>query len=1258
MLLYDAVRAEREYVALCDHIRQTRHNKNHYPTLVTGLSEGARDAFYATLARDLRDAYPNRPILWILPEEKAVLRVAHILEEAGLSFRTFPGRDLVFDNITASREYEWERIAALCAIQNNTCDAVITTPDAALSYTIPRVRLAEASFTLDMDTPCPLDALIDRLSDAGYARVELVDGVGEFAVRGGIVDIYPVSADHPVRLELWGDDIDSMGIFDPLTQRKIEAVSSCFIPPAHEILLSAEGKKSLLAQIRAQLKRCTSEEGAAALRGEEEVLTGGREPGFLDKYISFLYPERECLFSYFSDTDADPKAGPAPLNTPFLAEDTGRIEERLTAAEYHMREAITGLLEARTIQPKYAEYTRYKADYAYVIGRSRAILCDTFTPAGSQKLAGIFSFRAKQLVSYADSYETLLEDVRHYRSEGYRLVLLSENNLSAKALADSLHDEEIPTIDGQPDMPYAALIPGVPAILTGVECTGFALTDSRFALLSTFGSHSAYARAVRTSAKRKKKKQSAAEKILSYADLTVGDYVVHVHHGVGQYMGIETIRDIEGAGRDYVKIKYAGADALFLPCDQLDMISKYIGAHAEDGLLKLSKMGGTEWKKTTARVRAAAKEMAKELTQLYAARLRRPGFAFGADDEMQRAFESVFPYEETDSQISAIAEVKADMQRPTPMDRLLCGDVGYGKTEVALRAAMKAIESGKQVALLVPTTILAMQHYQTALSRFRGLPVTVEILSRFRTPKQQEEILRRLRRGEIDLIIGTHRLVSRDVVFRDLGLVIIDEEQRFGVAHKEKLKTLSENVDCLTLTATPIPRTLNMAMSGIRDMSVLDEAPGDRVPIQTYVLEYDELILSEALKKELRRGGQVFWLHNRVEDIDLCAARVSSMVPDAVIAVAHGKMEKEEISDIWQQLVTGEVDILISTTIIETGIDVPNANTLVIENADRMGLSQLHQIRGRIGRSARRAYAYFTYPKGKLLSEISTKRLQAIREYTEFGSGFKIAMRDLEIRGAGNILGAEQHGHMDSVGYDLYIKILNEAILEEKGEALPKKTETTVSLSTDAYLPESYVSSAAQRIDLYKKIAAIETEEDMSDILDEMTDRFGTPPKAATSLVRIACLRATASALHITRIDAKERTVLFYPVSFDAARWLETAKQLAPADASRPVTDATDRSSQGAGKRAPRGTATPPTAGKYTPLARAAAMVSAGNRAKARSTAAQAPAAIRLTVSAGQTPCVAAHIRGTGDTSLLSGTEAVLRAYAKAGEPAEETEIT
>ena len=636
--------------------------------------------------------------------------------------------------------------------------------------------------------------------------------------------------------------------------------------------------------------------------------------------------------------------------------------------------------------------------------------------------------------------------------------------------------------------------------------------------------------------KKKRKKRSGTETILSYNDLEIGDYVVHEVHGIGQYMGIENLT-VDGVSRDYINIHYAGSDRLFLPVDKLDMVSKYIGAHADDGMVRLSKFGGSEWGRAKAKAKAAVKDIAKDLIQLYAERSRRPGYAFPPDDDMQADFEAAFEYEETDCQLDAIEDIKNDMMSTVPMDRLLCGDVGFGKTEVAMRAAYKAVIGGKQVAVLVPTTILAIQHYQTFTSRMRATPVTVDMISRFRTPKQQAQSVRNLKNGSTDIIIGTHRLVSKDIEFKDLGLLVIDEEQRFGVTHKERLKQLSGNIDVLTLTATPIPRTLNMAMGGIRDISVLDEAPGDRLPVQTYVLEHDELIIIEAIRRELRRGGQVFYLYNFVESIDGCAAKLHKAIPEARITVAHGKMDKDQLEEIWEDMINGEIDILVSTTIIETGIDVPNANTLIVENAQRLGLSQLHQIRGRVGRSARRAYAYFTYPKDRVVNEIATKRLEAIRDYAEFGAGFKIAIRDLEIRGAGNILGAEQHGHLDAVGYELYIKLLNEAVLEERGEKPKEKIECTVTLNCDAFIPEKYVQYPAQRMGLYKKIAAIECEEDREDVLDEMIDRYGEAPKQATNLLTIALVRAAARRCGVTSIIEEQSIIKIRQNDIDFMIW-------------------------------------------------------------------------------------------------------------------------
>ena len=630
---------------------------------------------------------------------------------------------------------------------------------------------------------------------------------------------------------------------------------------------------------------------------------------------------------------------------------------------------------------------------------------------------------------------------------------------------------------------------------------------------------------------------------MSYADLSVGDYVVHESHGIGRYLGITTM-EVDGVTRDYVTIQYAGSDRLFMPVEKLDKVSKYIGARADDDTLRLSKFGGAEWGKTKAKTKASLKNIAKELIKLYAERMRRPGFAFPKDDDFQRDFESAFEYEETSAQLDATEDIKEDMEKPRPMDRLLCGDVGYGKTEVALRAAYKAIVAGKQVALLVPTTILALQHYQTATSRMRAFAVNVEMLSRFRTDKQQKKIIADIARGDIDLIIGTHRLLSNDIKFSDLGLLIVDEEQRFGVAQKEKIKQAAGTVDVLSLSATPIPRTLNMAMTGIRDISVLDEAPGDRMPVQTYVLEHDDIIIMDAIKRELRRGGQVFYLHNTVETIDGVAAKIAKEIPEATVVTAHGKMDKERLEAIWADMTAGKIDVLVCTTIIETGVDVPNANTLIVDSAHRMGLSQLHQLRGRVGRSSRRAYAYFTYPRGRALSEIAEKRLEAIREYAEFGAGFRIALRDLEIRGAGSILGAEQHGHLDDVGYDMYVKLLNEAVLEEKGEKPAERTECTVTISQDAYLPASYVPSGAQRMALYKRIAHITSQQDADELYDELLDRYGEPPAATGTLLDIALLRHRAEQCGITAVTQSGGDIRIVPSEFDPLIWQELSASM------------------------------------------------------------------------------------------------------------------
>ncbi|MBQ8508336.1 MAG: transcription-repair coupling factor [Clostridia bacterium] len=1138
-LIAESILLEKELDDILRSISSRRHEAAH-PIQVSGLSDGARAVFYAAVIRKIRESC-GLPALLIVADEKEGLRLSNALSELGLSPLTYPLRDFVFHNITASREYEHERLKALSAFAADSTpyDCVITTPDAAMQYTIPVETLRADTITISMDNPCDMSALIERLEACGYVRAEMVDGVGQYSVRGGIIDIFPPYAEHPVRMELFDDEIDQMGWFDIMTQRKIENITSITITPAREIVTTPAQREEIRKAASAQRKKAAEERVRVELAAELEAIDGGLELDFIDKYLSLVYEQHTTLTDYAVEC-----ASRCELRHPLIfVQETTACLERMRAYDFHITSEVESLLEKGEVSARYADYSRHEDFYAAFLDKSGALLCDTFAPSQSAyKLAGMYAFRTKQTVSYADNIELLCEDLTAYAASKFRTVVLCENDVTARGVVQELTERGLTAVKQPEDKPYGILtLPeGVTLVIAGFNLAGFELTSTRFALLSMYQNPNSYSRTILSHGRSKKNAHSSQEKILSYNDLSVGDFVVHANHGIGQYMGIEQLT-VVGVTKDYIKIKYAGSDLLYLPTDQLDMVSKYIGAHSESGAVKLSKMGGTEWVKAKTRAKAAAKSMAKELIRLYAERQRREGFAFEPDDEFQREFEAAFEYEETDGQLQSISEIKHDMESSVPMDRLLCGDVGFGKTEVAMRAAFKAVMSGKQVALLVPTTILAMQHFQTLLSRMRGFPVKIDMLSRFRTAKQQAETLRRLRRGEVDIIVGTHRLVSNDVVFKDLGLVIVDEEQRFGVAQKEKLKQIAGNVDVLTLTATPIPRTLNMAMSGIRDMSVLDEAPGDRFPVQTFVMEYDELIIAEAIKKELRRGGQVFFLHNTVDDIDAVAMRISRAVPDARIATAHGQMDKEQLSDIWRGMVMGEIDILVSTTIIESGVDVPNANTLIIDHADRLGLSQLHQIRGRVGRSSRRAYAYFTYPPNLSLTEIATKRLAAMREYTEFGSGFKIALRDLEIRGAGNLLGAEQHGQLDSIGYDLYVKILNEAVLEEKGEVKQPKYESKIDVSLDAYLPEKYIKSESQRMDIYKKIAHIELPEDLDDLADELMDRFGEIPRQADTLMYVSLARALCSQARIPKIEHKGQLISIIPEVFDPVRWAEAA---------------------------------------------------------------------------------------------------------------------
>lgn len=1118
-----SVRMDREYEQILECVRQQMRQKA-LPLVVSGMPPVVENAFITAFAQDFIDTF-GCGILVLMPDDQSVIRLTDFLCAQGIDAYRFVQREWNLYNITASHESEHERLFVLSKILAEQFSVVVTTPAAALGYTMPREVLDVHRFCYGAGDIADLKELSSLLLEMGYVRVDSVDYPGQFSVRGGILDVFPPQGPEnrlPYRIEFFGDEIDRICVFDPLTQRVTENRDLVWILPVHEVLYGPKEQAAIRKKVEACLKACSSEDGRKELLQELAAIDGGQPLHFVDKYISLIYPQKECLLNYFSK------------KTAVLICGTNALREQTEALGKLEAEMITGLLEHGVILGGTAEFSAPAVRFENFSAQNLFVHINTFAVGlGGVRISGMFTYRCRQLASYFKNYSLLKDDLESYVKNKYRIMLACENEAEIKSMMESLRQDGFQTVSLGEDASVSDLVPGVVYLCREPLESGYELFVPKFAALTLFGTDS-----VKFAPRRKKKPQKvpAGQKILSYADLEIGDYVVHVNYGIGKYLGIQNLT-VAGVSRDYINIQYAGSDKLFLPVDNLDMVSRYIGAHSDDGLLKLSKMGGADWQKAKSRAKSAVRDMAKSLIALYAERMRKSGFAFPADDQMQRDFESSFEYEETQSQLSAIEEIKRDMQRPVPMDRLLCGDVGFGKTEVALRAAFKAIEAGKQVALLVPTTILALQHFQTAVSRMRNFPVKVEMISRFRTARQQSEILRALKRGEIDLIIGTHRLISSDVQFKNLGMLIVDEEQRFGVAQKERLKQMDTNIDVLSLSATPIPRTLNMAMGGIRDMSVLDEPPEDRLPVQTYVLEHDPIIIGEAIRHELARGGQVFYLYNRVESIDQLAAKIAREHPSASVAVAHGQMEREEIEEIWQALIDGKIDILVCTTIIETGVDVPNANTLIIEDADHMGLSQLHQLRGRVGRSGRRAYAYFTYRQGKVVSEIASKRLAAIREYAEFGGGFRIALRDLEIRGAGNMLGAEQHGHFDAVGYDMYIKLLNEAVLEEKGEAPVEAKECKMDIPLDAYIPETYIFSSAGRMEMYKKIALIETAADFDDVADELFDRYGEFGKPVHNLMQISLARHMAQRAGLSLVRVQNGEISLFADRFDVARW-------------------------------------------------------------------------------------------------------------------------
>lgn len=968
---------------------------------------------------------------------------------------SYPAKDLLFFQADIHGNLlTRQRMKVIKALLEEKELTVVTSIDGCMDFLESLEKIKEQLIHYESDSTVDTEQLKNQLVALGYERVGQVEMPGQFSVRGGIVDIYCLTEENPWRIELWGDEIDSIRSFDPESQRSLENLEELTIYPAVEHI------------------------------GDKDMVS----------FLDYFPEERTIIF----------------LDEPNrLTEKGGAVEEEYRQSRMHREEKGSRNLPENWL----CSFEQLQKE---LNKRNCISVCALEPKQAGWKVREKFYLEVKSISAYNNSFELLVKDLHQYKKQGYRIALLSGSRTRAERLAKDLQEEGLAAFYGQD---YdREICPGEIMVVYGHAKKGFEYPLIKFAVMTEsdiFGQEQ----------KKKKKKNYSGSRIQDFAELSIGDFVVHEKHGLGIYRGIEKV-EVDRIVKDYIKIEYRGGSNLYIPATQLDCLQKYSGADASKAP-KLNKLGTQEWNKTKSKVRGAVKNIAKELVELYAVRQEKEGYVCGPDTVWQREFEEMFPYEETEDQLSAIEDAKRDMESTRIMDRLICGDVGYGKTEVALRAAFKEVQESRQVAYLAPTTILAQQIYNTFVQRMKEFPVRVELLCRFRTPAQQKKAIEDLKKGQVDVIIGTHRVLSKDVQFKNLGLLIVDEEQRFGVTHKEKIKQLKKDVDVLTLTATPIPRTLHMSLIGIRDMSVLEEPPMDRMPIQTYVMEYDEETVREAINRELRRGGQVYYVYNRVTDIADVALRIAKLVPDARVDFAHGQMSERELENVMYSFVNGDIDVLVSTTIIETGLDISNVNTMIIHDSDRYGLSQLYQLRGRIGRSNRTAYAFLMYRKNVMLKETAEKRLAAIREYTDLGSGFKIAMRDLELRGAGNLLGAQQHGHMNAVGYDLYCKMLNEAVKEAKGIHTMEDFETSVDLNVDAYIPDSYISNEFQKLDIYKRIAGIETQQDYDDMLEELLDRFGEPGKAVLNLLAIAKLKAIAHQGYVTEIKQTGKTVRF-----------------------------------------------------------------------------------------------------------------------------------
>lgn len=1091
-------------------------NKGQYPLSAYGLSESGKSYL-------INGIFENR--------ENSIVIVTHndieaknLYEDLSLystEVYYFPVREVVFYNIDAiSGDLRWARLKVIKEIlQNRDKKIVITSIDALTSLYTPREYYFNYSMNISQGSELDLKDLSKKLTECGYERVESVEGKGEFSYRGGILDVFPPTSVYPYRIELFGDEVDSIRTFNTESQRSIEKIKSFDIFPAKEIIINSEVQEKASEKIKEELNNILDnaskndneriEKLTNIVRKNLEALKESYTFETVDSYLPYFYDKPESLFDYLEDYL-------------FVVDDIKRCNGKIDSIYYEFNENYTAFLQRGDILPSQNKLLLDKEDFSIKLNRENVITINTFLE--NTDLISTYEdigFSQVTLSHYHGQLDLLIDDIKDKKNKRYRTVILSGTRVRGERLVETLRDREVESV-------YRDIIedikPGEVVITFGNLLKGFEYPDLNLCVISD--------KEVFGEAKRKLTKKVAqrkgVSKIRSFAELKPGDYVVHANHGIGVFKGIKQI-EVAGSTRDYLDIVYDKGDKLYVPVDQLDLVQKYIGSEGKTP--KINKLGGAEWQKAKAKVRKSINEIAEDLVKLYAARSTLSGYKYAKDTEWQRQFEDEFPYEETPDQLTSLEEIKHDMESDKPMDRLLCGDVGYGKTEVAIRAAFKAVMDGKQVAFLVPTTILAEQHYKNFIKRFSDFPVKIDMISRFRTAKQQKATLQALKEGNVDILIGTHRLVSKDIVFKDLGLLIIDEEQRFGVAQKEKIKGLKKNIDVLTLSATPIPRTLHMSLTGVRDISVIETPPEERYPIQTYVVEQNDQLIRDAILREIGRDGQVYFVYNRVGTIQDMANYIKDLVPECKVGIIHGQMTEKELEKEMIAFMNKEYNVLVCTTIIETGIDIPNVNTMIVHDSDKMGLSQLYQLRGRVGRSNRIAYAYFIYTKDKVLTEVAEKRLKALKDFTELGSGFKIAMRDLEIRGAGNMMGSSQHGHMATIGYDLYCRMLEDTVKLIKGEIDKEPVETTVDIKVDAYVPSRYIEDEIQKIEVYKKIAAISNIEDYEYIKEELEDRYSNIPEAVYNLMDIAYIKSLAKSLSIEEIKEMPKEIRFKFVS-------------------------------------------------------------------------------------------------------------------------------